>query len=638
MTTASQTSSEPGELEALIALALGEHQAGRLAEAAATYRKILAIRPDIAEAHNNLANVLLGQGEPDEAVAHFEHAVTLRPDFAEAHNNLGFVLQWQGKLDQAARHYERALAFNSGLFQTHNNLGNILRDQGQLDQAVARYQQAVAINPDFAEAHFNIGAAYGCLGNLDAAAFHCQRALALRPDYVEAHFNLGNVLQGQGKLDAAAASYRQALALRPEYVEAHYNLGNLLKTQGMLDEAAASYERAATLQPDFFPAHNNLGGILRDQGKLDQAAAQYRRAIALMPELVDAHYNLGNVLLDQSKLDEAAACYRQALALKPDYGDAHMGLATCYLVQGDYERGWPAYEGRLHIPGFIPRPSAARWTGEPLAGRSLLLLAEQGVGDTIHFVRYARLLKERGARVVLAAQPALGRLLARNPDLDELTILGSADGLPHTDFYLPLLSAPGALGTDAVTIPNRVPYLAADAQLTAKWGRELAGLRGMKIAIAWQGARGFRLDSQRSIPLSQFAPLARLPGVRLISLQKGFGSEQVATVDFPLLDLSDRLDEDAGPFMDTAAVIRSVDLVVTANTAIAHLAGALGTPVWLALHVSPDWRWQLGRDDSPWYPTMRIFRQASIGQWADVFERMARALRARHSETEDHLL
>ncbi len=285
------------------------------------------------------------------------------------------------------------------------------------------------------------------------------------------------------------------------------------------------------------------------------------------------------------------------------------------------------------MPGREPQPNLPRWTGQPLAGRSVLLLTEQGLGDTLHFIRYARRLKERGAHVVLAVQAALGRLLASHPDFDELFILGSADELPRCDFYLPLLSAPGAFGTDASTIPGNVPYLAADPDLTDRWRRELAEIEGFKIGIVWQGSRDFRLDRWRSIPLAQFAPLARLPGVRLISLQKGFGSEQVAEVDFPVLDLAARLDEVAGPFMDTAAVIRNLDLVVAPDTAIAHLAGALGAPVSLALQFSPDWRWLRRRDDSPWYPTMRLFRQATFGQWPEVFERIANAVGARRSET-----
>ena len=302
-----------------------------------------------------------------------------------------------------------------------------------------------------------------------------------------------------------------------------------------------------------------------------------------------------------------------------------MGLAICHLFDGDYQRGWPLYEARLRLPGVMQPPRLPRWSGQPLAGRSLLLVAEQGYGDTFQFLRYARVFKGRGARVVLAAQAALGRLLAAHPDLDELVLVELA-AESRCDFYLPLLSAPGAVGTDAATIPAEIPYLWADPELTDHWRTELAKIDGLRIGIVWQGSPSFKTDHLRSIPLRHFAPLARLPGVRLISLQKGFGSEQIGQVDFPILDLAGRLDQTAGDFMDTAAVIRNLDLVIAPDTAIAHLAGALGAPVFLAVQLAADWRWLHGRDDSPWYPTVRLFRQTEFGQWPDVFRRIAAAV------------
>jgi tetratricopeptide (TPR) repeat protein len=600
MTKPSQAPREPAEFDALIALADHEDRAGRPAEAAAAYRQILAIRPDVAEVHNNFGN----------------------------------LLRSQGKLDEAAAHYERAVILDSGLVQARNNLGNVLRDQGKLDQALVRYQEAIALRPDFAEAHFNLANVLLAQGKLAEAAAHYERTLALRPDFAEAHNNLANARRRQGKLDEALACYQQSLALRPDLAEPHFSLGNIQRLQGKLDEAAASYERALALRPNFPGAHLNLGIIRWRQDKIDEAAARYHQALALKPDYVEAHNNLGNMLRLQGKLDAAAEHYQQALALRPGYAEAQIGLAACHLVRGDYQRGWPAYEGRLGKPGFAPRPNLPRWADEPLAGRSLLLVAEQGLGDTLHFVRYARAFKERGARVVLAAQPALGRLLAGHPDLDELFLLDSAQEMPRCDFYLPLLSAPVALGTTAATIPREIPYLSADPDLINHWRQELARIEGFKIGIAWQGSPRYPSGRWRAVPLAHFAPLASLPGVRLISLQKGFGSEQVATVDFPVLDFSGRLDEAAGPFMDTAAVIRSLDLVVTSDTVIAHLAGALGVPVWVALQLSPDWRWLLTRDDSPWYPTIRLFRQTTFSDWSDVFLRITNAVRAYLAETQ----
>jgi Tfp pilus assembly protein PilF len=641
-----------------------EHRAGRLAEAAAAYRKILVIRPDVAGVCNNLGNLLMAEGKVEEAAAQYERAVALQPDFFQVYNNLGCILSGQGKLDQALARFEQALALRPDYAEAHYNLGNVLLGQGKLDEAAARYEQAIALRPDYAEAHNNLASVLLSQDKLDEALQRFEQVVALRPDYAEAHNNLGNILAQQGKLveaaaryeqalalspdhaeahhslgkvfwkqgkpDEAAARFEQALALRPDYAEAHYNLGVVLKHQGQLDQAAAHYEQAVALQPDYADAHYNLGLALREQGKLDQAAARYQQAIALRPDHAEAHNNLANVLTEQARFDEAAAGYEQALALQPDFAEAQLGRATCYLLHGDYERGWPEYEARLRMAGFALPLGIPRWTGEPLAGRSLLLVAEQGLGDTLQFIRYARPLKELGARVVLACPKALGRLLASHAALDELFVLGSAEELPRSDFYLPLLSAPGMFGTTASTIPCNIPYLAADPELTDAWGRELARIDGFKIGIVWQGWRDYRFDRWRSIPLAQFAPLASLPGVRLVSLQKGFGSEQVAAVDFPILDLSDRLDETTGPFMDTAAVIRGLDLVVTPDTAITHLAGALGVPVWVALHRSPYWIWQLDRDDSPWYPTARLFRQTTFNHWPDVFQRIADAVEALH--------
>ena len=406
-------------------------------------------------------------------------------------------------------------------------------------------------------------------------------------------------------------------------------MGYILRKQHKLAEAAAHCQRAIALRPDFAEAHNNLGRILRSQGRLEEALACFEQATALRPNFAEAHCSLGNVLASLARLDEAEARFQQALALRPDLAEAEFGLAICWLTKGDYQRGWPAYEARRRLPSAKPLPPVPRWQGEPLSGRSLLLIAEQGLGDTFQFVRFVRLLKTRGARVVLAAQPAAVPLLKSYPDMDELVILGSEEPLPPADYCLPLLSLPGVLRTDTASIPAEIPYLRANPELAERWRQELSRIDGFKIGIAWHGhceSSGYRT---RSTPLAEFAPLAGLSGVLLISLQKGEGAEQVAGVNFPVLDFSNRLDEQSGRFMDTAALIANLDLVVTVDTSIAHLAGAFGAPALVALHRVADWRWLRGRDDSPWYPTLRLFRQTVFGQWSDVFERIAQAVQAR---------
>jgi tetratricopeptide (TPR) repeat protein len=633
MAKAKQTQGSSSELNALYAQATREHQAGRLAEATATYRKILAQWPGIPEVHNNLGIALCQQGQFDQALPRFEQAVALKPDLPDAHNNLANLLRQQGHLEQAAARYQRVIALRPDFVEAYNNLGNILLELGQLDQAQTRFEQAIARRPDYAEAHYNLGNVLGHQGQLERAAARFEQAIALRPGYAEAHKNLGNLLGQQGKFDQALARFEQAFALWPDDPDAHNNLGKVLLSLGRLDEAAAHYELALALRPDGAEAHNNLGTIRWQQNKFDEAVARFEQAIALWPDYADAHKNLGNVFVQQGKFEPAAVRFEQAIALRPNYADAQVGLATCYLIAEDYRRGWPAYEARLRMPWSGPQPDLPRWTGQPLAGRSLLLVAEQGLGDTIQFFRYARALKQRGARVVLACPMALGRLITGHPDLDELYLPGCSEEMLHCDFYLPLLSVPGALGTDTSTIPCEVPYLSADPELVEKWRQELSAVNGFKIGIVWQGSRSYPMDRWRSIALAEFAPLARLPEVRLISLQKGFGSEQIAKVDFPVLDLCGRLDEATGPFVDTAAVIQNLDLVITPDSVMAHLAGALGAPVWVALQLSAEWRWLRGRDDSPWYPTMRLFRQTTLGEWRDVFAGMAKAIESRRSET-----
>ncbi len=402
---------------------------------------------------------------------------------------------------------------------------------------------------------------------------------------------MGIIFAQLGRLDEAAAHFLAVIALIPNYAEAYNNLGNVLWKQDKLAEAAERFQQALALRPDFAEAHNNLGSVLVEQQKLDEATARFERAVALRPDYPEALNNLGKALLQQDQIERAIPLFERAITLRPDHADAELSLGMSHLLQGDFAHGWPHYEAPLRLSGLQPPPNLIRWTGQSLSGRRVLLLAEQGLGDTIQFLRYARLLKARGARVVLAARQGVARLLASHPDLDELHLLDAGRELPPVDYYLPLLSVPGALGTTVSTIPSDVPYLWAATALVEQWREELTAIGGFKIGIAWQGARGNESDRWRSTRLANFAPLAHLPGVRLVSLQKGLGSEQIDAVGFPVLDLSARLDEEAGTFMDTAAVICNLDLVVSVCTSIIHLAGAFGAPVFVALPFAADWRW-----------------------------------------------
>jgi tetratricopeptide (TPR) repeat protein len=603
---------------------------GKLDEAVTAYRRALKLKPDFAEARHNLGNALRDQGKLDEAAACGRRAVQLKPNFAEAHYNLGVTLRDQGNLGEAVACYRRALELKPDFAEAHSNLGDALKGQGKLDEAVCCYRRTVELKPNRADAHYNLGTAFLDQRKLDEAVACYRRAVELKPDYAEAHNNLGTALKDLGNPDEAVACYRSALRRKPDFAEAHNNLGNALRDQQKLDEAVACYRSALRRKPDFAEAHYNLGCVFKDQGKLDEAVACSRSALELTPDFTEAYGNLGNSLIDQGKLDEAVACWRRALELKPDYADAHLGLAMAQLLRGDFQQGWLEYEWRWRTKQASPRPfRQPLWDGSSLAGHTILLHAEQGLGDTLQFVRYAPLVKRLGGTVLLECQRPLVALLVTCPGVDRL--VGQGDPLPDFTTHAPLLSLPRILGTPLDAIPAKVPYLFASPALVDSWRETLRDVRGYKIGINWQGRAGQGSWLARNVPLQQFAKLAEIPGVRLISLQKGAARDELAQAGetFPLVDLGDQLDQAAGAFMDTAAIMMNLDLVITSDTAVPHLAGALGVPVWLALPFAPDWRWLLERSDSPWYPTMRLFRPRERGNWQSVFDGIRTELCAR---------
>jgi tetratricopeptide (TPR) repeat protein len=532
-----------------------------------------------------------------------------------------------GSLQEAERIYRLILQAEPGHVDAHHLLGVLALQTGRHAEAVRHISAALKLKPDFAEAHSNLGNALSAMNRLPDALEHFQQAVRLQPGVAEMHNNLGNVLRALGRLPESLEQFEEALRLRPAFAEVHNNLGAALFELGRLPEAREHFEQAVRFRPDYGEAHLNLGNVLKDLDRLPEAEVCFREAARLRPGDAAAHTNLGNAVREQGRMTEALAQFARAVEVEPDCVMPHWNRATIYLLQGDLARGWPEYEWRLRLPSRTDRGfSQPRWDGGALQGRTILLCAEQGLGDTIEFIRYAPLVKQKGGTVLFECQPALVRLLSGVPGVDRLIPQGSP--LPAFDVYCPLLSLPLLLGTTVETIPRAVPYLRADERLVEHWQRELECFSGFRVGIVWQGDPRHVKVHRRSLPLEHFEPLARLSGVHLLSLQKGPGCEQIAQLDgrFTVTDLGARLDEASGPFMDTAAVMKNLDLVVTADTAIGHLAGALGVPVWLALWSVPDWRWMLEREDSPWYPTARLFRQTQRGDWPGVFERMARAL------------
>lgn len=454
----------------------------------------------------------------------------------------------------------------------------------------------------------------------------CGEIVAVKPDHFDAAHVLAVALAAQGKLDLALASYDHALSLRPGFAEAISNRGACLERLGRFDEALASYERALTLQPDFFDALYNRGNVLRALGRHADALASYDRALSLWPQHADALNNRGQALRELMRYEEALASYDAAIAAAPQHAMAHCNAAALRLLMGDFKRGWADYEWRWKKASVVrfdrkfPQPA---WRGEAIAGKTILIHSEQGLGDTIQFSRYVPLVAARGARVIFEVEPLLFGLMSAFANVAQVVPKGNA--LPPFDLHCPLLSLPLAFGTTLETIPAAPAYLRAPAPQSQHWQARLAEMPRPRIGLVWAGNPKHERDRERSIALRALLPLLGAQA-SFIGLQKDLGPDDAAILRArgDLLHLGHALAD----FSDTAAVVSALDLVISVDTSVAHLAGALGTPVWLLLTYVPDFRWLMQREDSPWYPSARLFRQDASRTWDGVIARVREALHA----------
>ncbi len=613
--------------QAQLKSALALHQAGRLDEAEGLYRQILTRVPEQPDALHFLGLAAHQRGRYADAVELMDRALRAVPAYAACHSNRGNALLALGRTEEAVAAFRQAIALKRDFADAHLNLGNALQRQGLADEAIASYRRALNLAPNSAETHYNLGRAYAAGGKPDDAIRSYRRAVALRPDYAEAYFNLGNVQQQAGDAAGALDSFRRVVALRPDDAAAHNNLGAQLELTDRPEEAMACYRRALELHPPFAEAHNNLGNVLLMLGRTDEAIASYRSAIAARPDWAAAHNNLGNALTSAGRLDEAIGCHDRALALDPDFADARWNKAVALLTKGDYPAGWRLFESRFELPGCPPAGlpgTGPHWQGgQPVAGRTILIRHEQGFGDTLQMLRYVPLLAARGARVLVLVPPPLARIAASVAGVAE--VLNPAGPLPSFDLHCPCMSLPLAFGTTLDTIPMEVPYLSATAAARSAWLARLGPVTRPRIGLAWSGSTTHRNDRHRSVPLRTLHRLLDLPA-EFHSLQKEYRER-----DLDLLAGEARLRdhaEELGDFADTAGLLEALDLVITVDTAVAHLAGALGRPVWLLLPETGDYRWLLGHADSPWYPTMRLFRQPAANDWESVARELAAALAA----------
>lgn len=538
-----------------------------------------------------------------------------------------------GQLAEAERIYRQILAIDSHHADSLHLLGMIAYEAGGGEAAIEMIRKAIAINKTEAAYHSNLGTVLQALGKLEEAAACYRNALALRPELAEAHYNLGNVLQAQDKFEDAAACYERALALRPELAEAHYNLGNALQEQGKLDEAVACYERALAIEPEKYEARHNLGNALQAQAKLDEAMACYEQALALQPGYAKAHYSVGCALHALGKLDEALVRYRLARSLQPDFAQAGFSESLAQLLQGDFASGWRNFEWRWqteeHDTPMRAYPQAL-WTGEKLASGHLLIWGEQGIGDEIMFAGLIPDVIRSGNRCLLDCDARLKPLFARSfRGIEVVSGHGRGDNSElEMAAHLPSGSLPGLFRANcAAFAATTSPYLIADPEERERFRDRYADADKKRlVGLAWH-TNNRKTGRDRSIDLSLFAPLFVRPDIRWVSLQYGDHDaleKQAAVAGTDIL-----IDRSVDQFADIdsfAAQIAAMDMVVTIDNSTAHLAGALGVPTWVLLPFAPDWRWLRAREDSPWYPTMRLFRQPKRGDWQSVVQRIQSAL------------
>ena len=553
-----------------------------------TYRRGLAESPHDPKILRQLGDLLLQNERCDEAVGFLRKAAVLAAPNTIQLSNLALALLRSGRPQEAAFCYEELLSQSPGNPELLNALGIAQQQAGELDAAVGSFM----------------------------------KSLSIKRDSPETLFKLANTVLAQGKAADALSFYEMALRINPACHEALCNRGNALRSLARPEEAIASYREALRLKPELAEAQINMGCAMHESGRFDEALNCFESLIASCPECLPAYVNLGNLRGELGEPLRALESYRKAIAINPSAPDPHLFAGSTLLMLGNFAEGWREYEWRLQRPELAPlRVNLPRWTKNAPPGVSVLVLSEQGFGDTINFVRYLPLLRARCARVIFRCQAPLAPLLENAPGIDELQIRGRDDSGNAADFQIPLLSLPFEFQTDENSIPEKVPYLEANPMLCQEWQKKLAALeRGkLKVGLCWGGSATNNNDKNRSIPTEVLSPLLDSDAASFFSLRKGAAPFEDARCTDWTADLKN--------FADTAALISNLDLLISVDTAVAHLAGALGKPVWLMLPLIPTWRWQLHRTDSPWYPTMRIFRQGSRNDWQGVLCLIAQELK-----------
>lgn len=610
------------DVNALIQQGMQEHQAGHLDKAKKIYDIILGKDPLNYDALNLSGVILLQLNDPTGAISLIERAINVLPNQAMAHVNHGLALDKLEKLNLAIDCFDRAISLNPNFAEAYNNKGITLKKLNRFEEALSAYEQAISLKDNYAVAYSNLGNVLRELQRYEDALPYFKRAIDINSNYAEAYSNLGVTLCELGRFEEALLNHDRAISLVPSFAEAYTNRGITLEKLNRFNEALASHNMAIDIRPDYADAFANKGVVLAVMGSYDEAINSYRHALEIMPTHIKSLSNLGVAYKETMKFDLAMESYNHAIQLNENYADAFWNKSLLLLLLGDYANGWALYEWRWKRNEFAQyrrKFSKPLWIGEPsIVGKSIFLYSEQGLGDTIQFCRYAKLLQNLGAKVFLEVPSQLFRLLKSLDGVEQL--IESGNVLPNYDFYCPLLSLPLALSKTYKSIPKTRKYIHAEKGKLSIWSEILGEKKQLRVGLVWSGNSSHANDQKRSLLLNDF--MQYLPsGVDYVSLQK-----EVRLYDIDTLKLNQirHFGDQIVDFSDTAALCELMDLVVSVDTSVAHLSGAMGKDTFVLLPYIPDWRWLLTRNDSPWYSTIRLFRQNSDRKWAPVLQEVAK--------------
>ena len=620
---------EPDHFAALHLCGLAHLENAQAAEAVALLERASLAQPSDLDVHFDLGLALQSAGRFADAILRYNQVLAEKPGHPAALSKLAAAHKRLQQWEASAEAYRQALIFSPDPAFVACQLGYVLLEQKKWPEADAAFRQALADMPNQPEAYNGLGLALKGARRYTEAVDALRTALTLRPRYLEALFNLGTNLQALERWAEAIETYKRALVIAPQSLEALSNLGNALWSARDFASAEIIHRTVLAQKPNHAPYHNNLGNALLGLDRFAEAIACFENALLLQPGCAETTCNLGNAHLAQNRLDEAIVFYDRALALDSRLRRADFCKSLVLLLKGKLKEALPKYELRwiLKCAEYDGTPPREFWQPDlPLTGKTIFLCCEQGLGDTLHFVRYVPILQKRGAQIILRVQPPLKQLLSANfPGVRVVT--PDEKDLPPFDLYCLMLSLPYVCGTDLDNSPASVPYLVSPPEKVAVWRDRLRGSNRPRIGLVCAGNSIHRNDRHRTIPLAAFKPLAKAAGGPLYLLQKEPRPADAALLQAGAPEFVD-LSHELNNFTDTAAIIANLDLVISVDTSVAHLAGALGKPVWVLLPFAPDWRWMLEREDSPWYPTMRLFRQVTPGDWAPVLAQVASALAA----------